>query len=758
MLKKKRTVSAVLAVIIFAALVLSCTGCVSFGKKPDALTVTGKMTEHFSTVTDKSIHLIDESRLQEPMAGSGLMRLYIDDNSFGVALLETSNRKRWYALPAASNANYDNSAATVTLDVIKGKDIYHLNSQDDSVKYKNVAVDVTTENNAINGFNVNYIITADATVASKVNKQGLANGSDKLGSFSSSDIAFLVTVSYALRDGNLYVGANWKNLSDNDEIKIENLGLLEFFGASDRAEEGDFILVPDGCGAAIKTAVIDNSFKPLSFKVYGDPDDSDVMRAVFPAYGAKQGEDAFAVIIESGDAIATINADRARGGSGFNTVGAKFNVTEKTVRDNVTYLSGESFDDEIRLCIRLLGGASADYDGMAAACREQFMRSKLISTDMVKETEYLPFNLSIIGSATGKSKLTDRLEAVNALTTFEEARDMLSRMKAKGINNINVRYEGVLDGGINQNKKNGVDIQRKLGGKSGFKDLLDYLRMQGTGFFLDISIMSWNSDRLLPFGCAKDLAGESRVIKRPNAIYGMMGPASYERDLLKLSRLERNVISYLTDSEKYKIDGYCVNDSDLLYSDSSKGFTNRQDASKIIAENISPLSTGRGLMIRNGNFYAIKNADVIIDLPLSPAAGERSGCYEAVPFVQMILHGTADYSGTPVNTADDVKRAMLRSVEYGACPSYEWYYEKIGEGGKYYYENQLNDAADFYTKANETLCELRDMRITGNYETQTSGVFCTEYENGSVIYVNYNGEEKMVSGITVEPNSFIKID
>lgn len=78
---------------------------------------------------------------------------------------------------------------------------------------------------------------------------------------------------------------------------------------------------------------------------------------------------------------------------------------------------------------------------MAAACRELLIRSGLLSTKMVSNSDYLPFLLTIEASAAKKNA-----NNTEVLTDYEEALELLRQMKAKSVNNIFVRYNGVLDG------------------------------------------------------------------------------------------------------------------------------------------------------------------------------------------------------------------------------------------------------------------------------------------------------------------------
>ena len=79
------------------------------------------------------------------------------------------------------------------------------------------------------------------------------------------------------------------------------------------------------------------------------------------------------------------------------------------------------------------------------------------------------------------------------------------------------------------------------------------------------------------------------------------------------------------------------------------------------------------------------------------------------------------------------------------------------ENDVFYYDNTINKAAEFYSQANETLNDLRDARITDHYEV-TDGVFCTEYDTGSMIYVNYTNNDFSTLGVVVEARSFLRVN
>lgn len=743
------------ALILICALLLA-SGC-SRGKGtvPAAAVriLNGAIAEHSGQVRDRSLHVVDPRALALPKASSGLMQIFLDEKSYGIALYEKTREKYWYAMPSATGGAFDESACVFEMEVLYGNTLYKLNSQDDSVQYGNVSVE-TKEEGAVSGFTVSYVLTADEIAAGKIDSAQIKGDTAPSGRFARTDVAYLVRVNYELRDGNLYVSADWQNLSENPDVTVCALSLLPWFGAQGQGEKGDYFLIPDGCGAAIHTDLQDVSFEDVCLQVYGgDPavlEENNALPALFPAYASKQGDNAFTIIIESGDAIASIVARRGAGSGGLTHVGPRFCITDmrpgvKNGKD-VTYISKTGYSGDIRLCVRLLGGGNAGLDGIAAACREQFMRMGYLSTDIIQTEEYLPLRLEIRG--TGEQR--GFLHLPRVLTTFEQAQDMLIRMKSKGVNNVDVRFMGALQGGADQRKLGSLEMVRRLGGRKGFNALAQFCTAQGHSLFLDTSLLGYSADNR--FGASGALSIDSESVCTARVI----SDGTKQRTMLRLSDVEDTVIAILTKAKKINFDGFCIADAgNVLYSDYNDPYSDRQKALSILTENFPALSTDRLLMIDGGNFYAIRYAELINRLPQTTGIVEREKLYTAVPFAQIILHGTVDYAGSPINLAQDPIQARLRSVEFGACPCYAWCFEKSEK--ELYYEDQLNDAVEFYQNANEALADLRDARIVNNADAGTPGVRFTQYDNGAIIYVNYNSAVTTVGNIRINGYSFQRI-
>lgn len=495
---------------------------------------------------------------------------------------------------------------------------------------------------------------------------------------------------------------------------------------------------------------------------------SGTANALIPAYGMKQGNNAFVTIIDSGDAIATVSADRVRGGNDFYEAGVSFDITPCTESKGKFYMSSESYDGDIGLCIRFLGGSNADYTGMAAAAREQLIRERILSTRTVEEQEYLPLDLTVIGVSDDTLFSFKRLNLrkEKTFTDFEQALDMLTRMKSKGINSIKLRYKGALSGGTDQSSIMTASLLARLGTRSDLKDLVEYVNAQNMEMYLDVNLLSAaKGDSFSSGRTAGSIFGKKAEY---NAINNSpLGKDKYAKRLLGMKYVEKSIIEILKDTRFSQFTGFCLNDvGSLLYSDYKNGF-NRQESAEMISEQLPSLTANMKLMTDTGNFRVIKNVSFISHMPTS--ASQSRSAYVSVPFLQLVLHGIVGYSGEPLNFSENSKTSFLRCVEYGASPAYEWTYSDTYADKKnksdedstdtvgVYYENWIASASELYERADAALKDLQAARMTSHSEIM-SGVFCTEYDTGAKIYVNYTESDVTVSGITVPAGDFIRIN
>lgn len=749
--RKKRITARISALLLSAAMLCSLSAC----SDPVAVTKIKGTPIEAGAAESTLLHSVGDKANLQQVGKSGLIELLFDESTYSVCVADLSHddsEKLWSALPTQENSG----AATATLEIVSGDTLYKLNTQDNSVSFQNAQCSFADD-----ALSVTYILTPDTATAHKEK-------------YEKGDIAFKLVVNYQIKDGSVYVSAKYENLVADSDAKLTKLSLLNFFGSYSEPQQGDYIFVPDGSGALIKTDTRDDSFdSELSFPIYGGDAasghaNSGTANALIPAYGMKQGNNAFVTIINSGDAIATVSADRVRGGNDFYEAGVSFDITPCTESKGKFYMSSESYDGDIGLCIRFLGGSNADYTGMAAAAREQLIRERILSTRTAEEQEYLPLDLTVIGVSDDTLFSFKRLnlKKEKTFTDFEQALDMLTRMKSKGINSIKLRYKGALSGGTDQSSIMTASLLARLGTRSDLKDLVEYVNAQNMEMYLDVNLLS--AAKGDSFSSGKTAGSIFSKKAEYNAINkSPLGKDKYAKRLLGMKYVERSIIEILRDTRFSQFTGFCLNDvGSLLYSDYKNGF-NRQESAEMISEQLPSLTANMKLMTDTGNFRVIKNVSFISHLPTS--ASQSRSAYVSVPFLQLVLHGIVGYSGEPLNFSENAKTSFLRCVEYGASPAYEWTYsdtyadkknksdEDSTEASGVYYENWIASASEFYERADAALKDLQASRMTSHSEIM-GGVFCTEYDTGAKIYVNYTESDVTVSGITVPAGDFIRIN
>ena len=737
---------------LLAALTLLLSGC---GAGTDVQTQNvGTRTVETAQYAGAETHHTSSENLVF-VTSSGLVELYYDSATDSAAVRETNTGTMWQTLPAARTDGAEVQSAVVTAEVSNGGTVYTLNSQDNAVAFGTSAFQPTQ-----NGMELTYNMALDAETAAR-NVADVPAGAPYVS----------VTVAFTLEDGALRVSVHCSDILVSTGFVLERLTLLDWFGATDSAAEGDYMLLPDGSGAIETiTGTSSDAYTEKTFVTYGadaalgeqaETADGSIAftSALLPVYGMKRGESAFVAIIESGDAISRITSHRAAGDVLYNRVGATFCVTDTALlggEGDQTLYTGNAYTGELGICYRFLSNRNAGYSGMAAACREVLIRNGVLPSQAASVPETLPLLLTAYGAAAKNNP--NRSET---LTDYMQMQELLRLLKAKSVDNVLLRMSGALDGATSQGLLKSSDLSGKLGSEKELEALLQYAQTQQFSVYLNVDIASFGRRSARKSAhAAENIAGDTLSMAVNNPFTGVAGDAQHTRYLLRQTEIGENVDAFVNDFHSLAFSGYCIDDAgSTLYSDYASAGNTRTVAAGLMQEQAATLAAGRTLMVDTGNAYLLRDADIVVDLPSAAVYPETDG-YTSVPFVQMVLHGLVAYAHEPINLAENSETAFLKALEYGAMPSYAWDYTKTGDetiDTVYHYESQINTAAANYLTAAQTLGDLQDARMTAHYEVQ-DGVYCTEYNNSTTLYFNYTDEAVTVNSITVEPMSCQRVN
>ena len=136
---------------------------------------------------------------------------------------------------------------------------------------------------------------------------------------------------------------------------------------------------------------------------------------------------------------------------------------------------------------------------------------------------------------------------------------------------------------------------------------------------------------------------------------------------------------------------------------------------------------------------------------------------EEVPFYQMVIHGYLSYAGEPLNYANSIEDEILRMIETGTMPGFEWMYQPnyvLHDVDSTYvavsYREWLDEAVSLYKKVVGALSGVAGQRIVSHAEAAPD-VYRTGYEDGTAIYTNYGSAPITVGGVTVAAKDYAAV-
>lgn len=588
--------------------------------------------------------------------------------------------------------------------------------------------------------------------------------------------SFEIPVEYRLEEGTLLVTVPLSQVKESGQYRIRNIDLLAYFGAADAEEEG-YMFVPDGSGSLIH--LNNGKIKEEQYvqRVYGmDPNDNSLSRpqvsesAHMPVFGLKNGDRAWFAIIEKGDAMASIAADIGGRQNSYNHVYSSFSLrgedelemyTSQKIQE-IQLLSEEPFRGDIQVRYQFLQGNDASYSGMARLYQQQLMNQNVLKP-LVDQAD-IPFYVNVLGAVDKRASfLGVPYRTTLAMTTYEQAGTIAEELQQKGLNHVQMRYQGWFGGGYSHHTPTRVKLDSEVGSSSELKQLSEQLRESGGALFPDVAFQHiyHNDSRFAPSAdAARFVTKETAQLYPYNPALNRMDQSRNDYYLLSAAKLPYVVSEFAEKVGKLELQGLSLRDlGQVLSSDyRDSRVIHRETAKNIVQEQLEKLQqTYPNIMLSSANAYAWGYAQHIVDVPGGSSRFNITD--EEVPFYEMVIHGYKDYAGSPMNTAgdQDLRKQLLRSLELGAAPQFQWTYEpsslmKLTNYDSAYatdYAYWVDEAVELYQEANEVLRGLRTQTIVDHKRIQ-DGVVQVNYSGGAQILVNYTSEPVTVDNIVVD--------
>ncbi len=561
--------------------------------------------------------------------------------------------------------------------------------------------------------------------------------------FATSKISLKLVV--YLDDNGLNIEVPQDSITEGENMKLSNISLYEYFGATKNNRIPGYVFVPDGIGALIRFDK--DFFGPFNKRFYG----SDFARAQSSIdeqplfanlYGMVHGIDqnGFIAIIDKGSTYGNLVSVSSKTEDDFNRTFVSFEYrvlytqflnARKT--SSVQMLQSNFNDIDIKITYQFLGGQSANYVGMAEKYRDYLELSNNQNSN-----NDISLHLNVL-AAENRQTLFGKQSF--SMTSLKELNNILDELKEIDILNTDVTYHGWTNIGFSNSSLRYKNINKKIGGKKALANLLaDY----GDNIYFSADYTHANANA--KGYSTKDIlmSIDQQYIRNENNKY-LVKPASANKfltsDYKKFNKLGIKNLDFLALSNE-------------LTSDFAKGGLNREETREALKE-LLEIAEKKAVA---KPFSYLFDADVIYDVVLYTSNQLKFS--DTVPFIPLVL-GEKTIYGRAGNFFSNVDNEVLRMIDYNIYPSFYITHSKanllLNTKSENIYTSQFVDWKDEikaqYDYINAALRHVINAKISQRI-ILADGLVKNVYNNGVILYINYSNNTYTADGITILPVSY----
>ena len=573
-----------------------------------------------------------------------------------------------------------------------------------------------------------------------------------------------IPVEYTLQENavNVAIDGNFI-LEDGTDYKLVSVSLTPNFCSIKNSAKNGYVFVPSGCGALMYTKETSNGVRKYSGEVYGkdaarrmptDFVDDESVR--LPVFGVSGDQKALMGVIEDGAGAAVIDAQAGNDRTGYSNAYATFFVrgydrffftyhgkpqgTTSRINDNIS-------PNKMSVSYYPLSGEKAGYAGMAEQYRAYLAERKMLSDSKREDSSYQITFLG--GTGITKSYLGIPKKKMVSLTTFSQAKDIITKIKKDGCKTPLIRLVGYGDNGIRPGSiAGGKKFLSIYGKKSELSDLLtsysktfidyDVVRFARSGNGFSLSDVAKTAIR---YKAEHFATSPNRVMDEENPYYIISRrklSKAVDRAIDKADRYGNTAISLSTlgtiSFSDYVSDAY-INENQI-----------ENDVMKILSK---IKKEGQKIAVSGANSYAAVRSDVIFDTVST--AGEYSAFDAEIPFYQMVFHSYKTMYTEPLNVQDNMEYAVARAAAYGMGASFMITADYVKDS------DDLEEYPLHATVFEDNRNAIKKIALTGgfskvyeetagaaliDYRLPTDGVSASVYDNGITVYANHTNSQK----------------
>ncbi|MBE6890484.1 MAG: hypothetical protein E7481_00500 [Ruminococcaceae bacterium] len=610
-------------------------------------------------------------------------------------------------------------------------------------------------------------------------------------------VMFTIPVDFTLTEDGLSVTVDSNLILAPQKQKMYKIYLNRAFGSVSPSVVGSkitgssgkvinneqYIIIPDGSGA-IMPAGGNLTTDVFTGRVYGLDDSFQVEYDITPEEQVvtpflafdRSAQGGMVAILSNGGAQAYATA---RPSNNTNNPGASINFDlVYAERSYLTYSGGQGGEEQIT------GSTSQDNSSSGAILSKEdniavftvdyffnegdwtyadyanFYRDYLINKEILpanaKSDSTVPFYVDVLGAINKTESVVGvPMDHVVALTTYNQVKEIADALMDAGVENVNMRYLYWANDGYYNTIYDKVDLVSPMGSASELKEVSEYLQSKNVGFYPDANFIYVVKDEAFDsMNYSQDAARRldmtvSRNLMRDYAT-GYTWRNGYDLTVISADKIPNMAAGFKADLEKLLSNKQISLGAIGSVIDSNYKIGRIINRTQALNYHIEALNEFEGydMMIQTGNDYTWKYASHILNLPLG--SSQYMSTSEAIPFIQMVLHGYINYAGDPLNEAADYSTALLEMLETGSGVYFKWMgaENSILNNTDYvfmdWYSVNYNDsfdiAVELYKEASALMNKVANKPITNHEILEAYHV----YEGERTYYAE--GDENYVEG------------
>ena len=597
--------------------------------------------------------------------------------------------------------------------------------------------------------------------------------------------SFVIALDYTLTPEGLTVTIPHAEIMEAGGGKIRSIQLLPFFGAAGTAETGG-IVVPDGSGALINFNNGKNTAPQYNQAIYDlDLIDSDftatqnMQSARLALFGICREDYSLLASCGRGATLASVTADVAGRNNSYNYAYFTFSLR----RTDTLIVAGEeaivaeqdAYPVDCAVTYRILDGDYTGYNGLAKAVRESLLSSGTLKLKAETSGD-IPFYCDILGGVRETAHwMGVQYLRVMPMTTFAQAEEMMSSLRGEQVGNLRVNLQGWMNGGYYHDPVSHVSVLNELGGEKGLKRLCLAATENGDRIYPDAALQlvteiakgfmrSEEASRYYAKGYAAELGVVNPVSMRRMATLGFA-----ERGYMLLSPrfLPRYAALLAASADRLGLDALSLRDlGNEVHADKRRtNVISREADLDLVKQAFGVIGAGeRELMVSGGNDYSFPYVRHVINAPVE--ATMFAIVDEQIPLWELILHGSADYCGSPLNLMQSENRraTLLHLIEYGASTHYtftwkdaaDMKYTGLNNNYATTFSSWKEEAAESYRFVNGALSRVSGAEML-RHDRLSDTLARVTYSNGTVLYVNSGEREAAADGYRIPAMDYLAV-